>query len=185
MKCYWDGEAYDVGTNPTSIIANTIAPLEHLVLGGLTSLGAFSYFDGYVKELRVWNVARSAFELDHFRDEYINSADPRLIAYYKLDESDTDAAYQDYGPDSLSLAFDGSWTMSDQIDLNPVVIHFCAEGMYSSYNYAYYYYECLPCDSSCKSCKGPTADDCTACSDPATLIEADFACKVLGSCPDG
>jgi len=61
-------------------------------------------FPGEIDEVRIWNVARTAFEVDHFRGCTFEDSPEGLIAYWKFDE----AGASQQIVDSSASGFDGT-----------------------------------------------------------------------------
>ena len=74
--------------------------------------------------------------------------------------------------------------LEDLQQMLAIDLKICQEGYYSYLNDTLGYYTCLSCDSSCKSCIGAFANNCTDCNNPLKLLQAEMTCILVESCPE-
>ncbi|CDW84369.1 neurohypophysial n-terminal domain containing protein [Stylonychia lemnae] len=190
LKCYFDGESYDIGTTLPSLIASDIVRPEELVLGGTTSVTGFEKnFNGLLREFRFWNITRSDFDVKHFRYIDVGSYSIKMIAYWKLDEKNDGSVtkYKDSASGSLTLdpqTISPALSVQTMQQMKEVYLKTCSEGYYPQYDEKKGYFQCKLCNSQCKNCKGPNANDCTDCNLPQKLIQDSHTCVILEKCPD-
>lgn len=80
-------------------VTSTQAPLENLqdvILGQLA--GANFLFQGLLDEVRIWNVERTATEIEENYDCAVPSSTPGLVAYWRFDEPLGDQTVLDSSP---------------------------------------------------------------------------------------
>lgn len=59
-----NGVSFDIGTSPVTYILSNLNKPTELVMGGTKDpKTSETNFNGYIKEFRFWNVARSAYEI--------------------------------------------------------------------------------------------------------------------------
>ncbi|WP_400190300.1 LamG-like jellyroll fold domain-containing protein [Hymenobacter sp. B81] len=83
----WDGTTGRLYLNGTQIAANTTPPApggQNLGIG--YNVGDTSW-NGYLDEVMVWNVARSASQIQADRQNGAAASAPGLVAYFKFDEA--------------------------------------------------------------------------------------------------
>jgi hypothetical protein len=82
LKLYIDGVLNNTGfTDPGAV--NPINPLR---IGTNLDVGVPAYFNGKIDEVRLWNVARTATEIQGNFDNELFGNEPNLVAYYKYNE---------------------------------------------------------------------------------------------------
>ncbi|MCB9329947.1 MAG: choice-of-anchor D domain-containing protein [Lewinellaceae bacterium] len=75
------------------------------------------YFDGTIDEIRIWNIARSADEIDCAKDQLIPVDHPALLAYYRMDEGSGNILVDNSGNSndgSIQNMEPASWVFSSQ-----------------------------------------------------------------------
>jgi hypothetical protein len=83
----------------------------HAVLASFPSGG--SYYAGQIGEVRLWNIARSAADLNQTLFTSLRGDEGGLIAYYPFAEGDDPTVLADDGPNGLEGAIQGAaWTGS-------------------------------------------------------------------------
>jgi hypothetical protein len=81
------------------------------------------YFDGDIDELRIWNYARSAAQLNAAKDQEMNSSEPGLIGYWQFNDGSGQSAADltsngnagRLGTTSSEDAADPQWVISDAV----------------------------------------------------------------------
>jgi len=98
---------------------------------GRSNWAADGYFDGGMRELRVWNVARSQAEIQTTMNEPLSGDEPGLVGYWPLDEGSGDTIHDHTSadhhgrlcvgcaPDSHALFLDGADDYIELPDMNP------------------------------------------------------------------
>jgi hypothetical protein len=81
MRLYVDGKADGVLATTTPVVTNT----EDLFLG-FDSPGAAEYLDGDLAEVRIWNVARTATDIQADMDKRLIGTEPGLVLLCHLSE---------------------------------------------------------------------------------------------------
>lgn len=81
MKIYIDGELVD-SLETTSTIGNAGT---NLVIGNW-SLGQGRNVDATIDEVRIWNITRTAEEIDTYKDQTLSVPTDGLVAYYQFDQ---------------------------------------------------------------------------------------------------
>eukprot|EP00347_Sterkiella_histriomuscorum_P005798 403355229 len=192
LKCYLDGESISVGTNSAAIIAQKVQRPSEIILGGASTFRSTEVsFNGQFKELRIWKIVRSPFQINYLRNVDVSTKDTLLYAYWKFDEKN-DGTYtyfkdssfkgvQNFNPKTV----DSTFTVQNLVVMREINLKICKEGFYLKYQKDGAYYTCLKCNSACKNCKGPTINDCVECIDPYQLVIKEFTCKIIESCPEG
>ena len=64
----------------------------HAAVAGELRIGSTelsNYFDGSIAEVRIWEVARSGDEINHYKDVEIDTAQEGLIGYWRMDDGGT------------------------------------------------------------------------------------------------
>ncbi len=84
-RWYWNGVA--IG-NPRTSVGVNVAPVNHRI--GARPGGEF--FHGYMDEVRVWNVGRTAGEIAADFQRELNGDEPGLVAYWNFEGDLTDRA---------------------------------------------------------------------------------------------
>jgi len=84
MELYVDGQSVAQSTHGTG---GPSSPVEALILGRWP---AFTFFGGALDEVRVWNVVRTATEIQQTYMQPLVGDEPGLVGYYKLDEGGGD-----------------------------------------------------------------------------------------------
>ncbi|MBK9097731.1 MAG: choice-of-anchor D domain-containing protein [bacterium] len=81
LRIYIDGILDN--TSPdyvTSILSNDL----NLAIGGVVNIQ--QWFNGFIDEVRIWNVARSQLEIQNSMYKQLNNIEPGLVAYWQFDE---------------------------------------------------------------------------------------------------
>ena len=112
MTAYIDGTAYpniltdpgDISSTQPVYIAKWFNPF-----GGFTS-----YFNGIVKEVRVWSFSRTQSEIQNNMNAVVSSSDPLLVDYFRFNEG-TGSVVNDFGDGGLGGNYadiygNASWT---------------------------------------------------------------------------
>ena len=81
VRLYVNGTMRAMKTSPGNMLATART---RLTIGG-NPRGA--YFNGYIDEFRVWNVARTAAEISGTMSRTLTGAEAGLVGYWKFDES--------------------------------------------------------------------------------------------------
>jgi len=88
----------DGALDPISVTNNSEGPLETLINSSNTHIGNYDgsgdgeggeYFNGYIDEVRIWNVVRTETEIASFFDTELTGTEANLIAYYKMDDNNS------------------------------------------------------------------------------------------------
>ncbi|MGK7903556.1 MAG: LamG-like jellyroll fold domain-containing protein [Hormoscilla sp.] len=88
LKMYIDGEQVTFEGGQSSLAINSLATT-NLDFSRFGRPGSSErYFDGEVDELRVWNVVRTASEIENNRFVSLTGNEPGLVTYYTFDERD-------------------------------------------------------------------------------------------------
>eukprot|EP00347_Sterkiella_histriomuscorum_P015521 403356717 len=192
LKCYLNGESIGVGTSPTQIITQNILRPSEIIIGGTANPKVpETSFRGYFKELRIWKILRSAFQINYLKNVDVASWETFMYAYWKFDEKNDgtikyfkDSSYkglQNFDPKTV----DATYTVQKIVEMTEIDLKVCKEGFYPVYVDEGSYYTCSKCNTACKNCKGPNSNDCVECTEPYKLIQAEFICKIIESCPEG
>ena len=86
VRLYVNGTMRAMKTSPGNMLATART---QLTIGG-NPRGA--YFNGYIDEFRVWNVARTAAEISGAMSHTLTGAETGLVGYWKFDESSVNSA---------------------------------------------------------------------------------------------
>ncbi|MGB1109329.1 MAG: LamG-like jellyroll fold domain-containing protein, partial [Gammaproteobacteria bacterium] len=101
IKLYVDG-AEAVTTTNVAISATPPDVARNDAYIGRSHFGADTYFDGKIRDVRIWNDARTSDEIAEYRGKDVTGQD-NLAAWYKLDEADGTAV------DSSGNGLDGTY----------------------------------------------------------------------------
>lgn len=85
----WDGSKVHGYVNGVDKVAVPISTMLHTTMADLI-IGAYpknAYFNGYIDEFRVWNVARTAAEITSTMNHTLVGNEPGLTGYWKFDET--------------------------------------------------------------------------------------------------
>lgn len=116
LTMYLDGNVCATATEGAPM--RNLGAAQHLEIGG--NQGAYpcnsscENFQGLLNELRIWNVARSAFDLATTMHCAIAGTEPGLVGYWPMDEGTGQVAY-DYSP-SANHGELGSFPIADPED---------------------------------------------------------------------
>jgi hypothetical protein len=93
----WDGTTVRAFVNGVERASKTSTAAQKTLMTGSTPLtiGGYApaFFNGYIDEFRVWNVARTAADISRTMHTTLTGAEPGLVGYWKFDEiSGTTAA---------------------------------------------------------------------------------------------
>ena len=104
VRIYFDGELLNTVTSDPNWCPNfNTGSLSDVTIGtgyGDWSGGSYRYFGGQIKEVRIWNYARTN---DEIRESYAGSkisnpaSNPSLVLYYMMDESKGELVYDKSG----------------------------------------------------------------------------------------
>lgn len=99
----------------TQASANVVQPLY-----GITQIGGYDgvsqFFMGDIRDVRIWNVARTQMEISDNMGSVLTGLEPGLIAYYKLDDDPNSLEILDSGPNM----FNGHRVGVDLCDTSPI-----------------------------------------------------------------
>ncbi len=106
MRIYMNGELR--GQTPASL--TIVATVNPLFIGRAYSV-ASNHFRGFIDEVRIWNVARSATQIQTARNQNLSLGDRAgLVAYYQLNgPSETTAAYDSSGFGNNGTLYGGAF----------------------------------------------------------------------------
>ena len=99
MKLYLYLDGILVAEDSTTSIYNVDTDIP-LAIGAIHKGGGSpinEFMDGKIDEVRIWNTARSGFEIDDNKDCAITSPEPDLLAVYNLNETTFTTAYDSSG----------------------------------------------------------------------------------------
>jgi hypothetical protein len=84
----WDGSKVHAYVNGVEKVAVSISTMLNTKMSDLI-IGAYpmAYFNGYIDEFRVWNVARTATEIASTMSHPLVGNEPGLTGYWKFDET--------------------------------------------------------------------------------------------------
>ncbi|CDW71957.1 neurohypophysial n-terminal domain containing protein [Stylonychia lemnae] len=189
LACYQDGNSVPVGLSPTIVVVQNLIKPEEMTLGGSKDLKSQeTNFDGYIKEFRLWKIARTSFQIKNFRTVSFTIAPPDMIAYWRLDDKN-DGSTQVFSEATSNqvITYDPQpiLKIQDLVEFREIYLKLCQEGTYSYFNETLGYYICLPCDNMCKNCIGKTSSHCIECNLPYKLIKEEFICKIVEYCLEG
>ncbi len=87
----WDGTTVRAFVNGVEKASKTSTVAQKTLMTGRTPLtiGGYApaFFNGYIDELRVWNVARAAADIARTMHTTLAGSEPGLVGYWKFDES--------------------------------------------------------------------------------------------------
>jgi hypothetical protein len=87
----WDGTTVRAFVNGVEKASKTSTVAQKTLMTGRTPLtiGGYSpaFFNGYIDEFRVWNVARSAADITRTMHTTLAGNEPGLVGYWKFDET--------------------------------------------------------------------------------------------------
>lgn len=91
--------------------AATISANGDILTIGVDFLTSARYFNGYIDEVRVWNVARTSSEISATRATALAGNEAGLVAYYRFDEGTGTTAIDQRGlhPGTLVNMTSGNW----------------------------------------------------------------------------
>ncbi|CDW84379.1 neurohypophysial n-terminal domain containing protein [Stylonychia lemnae] len=192
LYCYLDGQPVSIGTNPGSLIAKKISNPSEMVIGGTNdNLGFENNFDGWTREFRLWNVSRTPFEINNFKNIDVSQQKSKLVAYWKLNEKNDGSitTFTDYSylgnPSYDPAPMNSIKKLIDYMDFREVFLMICPESYYVKFYERYGIYQCLKCNPLCLNCIGPTSNDCIQCQSPLKLLEELYTCAIISKCPEG
>ena len=119
-KLYLDGIAIDSTSNWAGITPSDIS---------ITSIG--TRFSGKIDEVRIWNIARSASEINQNMYVEVNENSSGLLAYYKMN-TDEDFKIIDYSTNQFHASIDDAEILPEFLSSE-----FCPEGPDGSYGCPY------------------------------------------------
>ena len=119
-KLYLDGIAIDSTSSWAGITPSDIP---------ITSIG--TRFSGKIDEVRIWNIARSANEINQNMDVEVNENSSGLLAYYKMN-TDEDFKIIDYSTNQFHASIDDAEILPEFLSSE-----FCPEGPDGSYECPY------------------------------------------------
>ena len=119
-KLYLDGIAIDSTSSWAGITPSDIP---------ITSIG--TRFSGKIDEVRIWNIARSASEINQNMDVEVNENSSGLLAYYKMN-TDEDFKIIDYSTNQFHASIDDAEILPEFLSSE-----FCPEGPDGSYECPY------------------------------------------------
>lgn len=137
------------------------------------------YFDGFYRDVRVWNIARSQAEIANFMYSSFDSPYPTgLTNYFQLLEgSSTRILDSKTGTFVTDSSISSMWATVDCSQRSCLVV--CPLKTYSATGSV-----CTACDISCQLCSGPTASQCTVC-DSAYQMQIQNSNTCYKACPVG
>lgn len=118
-RWYWNGVA--IG-NPRSASGINVSPVNHRI--GARPGGEF--FHGYMDEVRVWNVARSAAEITANYQRELNGDEAGLVAYWNFEGNLVDRAGGNNNGTAVGNAVTQSSLNAPVLPLGPRVYEFVA-----------------------------------------------------------
>ncbi|MBI9065135.1 MAG: hypothetical protein JEZ14_24335, partial [Marinilabiliaceae bacterium] len=86
IKFYLNGELVDSKQATGSI--NWDHRPSHMHIGAFKDFNEVHLFDGQIDEVRIWNTARSASDIKHYKNQKITPIEDGLLAYYNFDKLD-------------------------------------------------------------------------------------------------
>ncbi|MGQ1788220.1 LamG-like jellyroll fold domain-containing protein [Saccharicrinis sp. GN24d3] len=86
IKFYLNGELID--TKQTSGQINWDFKPKDIHIGAFKDFNENLLFDGQIDEVRIWNTARSATDINKYKNKKINQQEDALIGYYNFDQLD-------------------------------------------------------------------------------------------------
>ena len=119
-KLYLDGIAIDSTSSWAGITPSDIP---------ITSIG--TRFSGKIDEVRIWNIARSATEINQNMDVEVDENSSGLLAYYKMN-TDEDFKIIDYSTNQFHASIDDAEILPEFLSSE-----FCPEGPDGSYGCPY------------------------------------------------
>lgn len=118
-RWYWNGVA--IG-NPRTSVGVNVAAVNHRI--GARPGGEF--FHGYMDEVRVWNVARSAAEIAAEFQRELNGDEPGLVAYWNFEGNLLDKAGGNNNGTAVGNAVTSSGLNAPVLPIGPRVFSFAA-----------------------------------------------------------
>eukprot|EP00347_Sterkiella_histriomuscorum_P014233 403361664 len=190
LKCYFNGDPISIGDSPAVLIAQELYRPTELTLGGTTDPKASEInFVGYLKEFRLWNIIRSDFDIKNGRYYDMTSKASLFFAYWKLNEVNDGQVtrFIDYSQGGTSnfnpSTIVATQTVQNSMEFREAFLKICKEGWYAYNDTILGYQKCKPCDSNCKNCIGPSATECVECNEPQKLLQTEYRCIIVESCP--
>lgn len=117
MRLYVNGQLQATSTAQSGDISYLDS---WLAIGGLKDDDFLQAIDGFVDEVRIWNVARTQAQIQADMQRSLNGGEPGLFAYWRLDEgSGTTTA--DAGPNNLTGVFRGTPTQPQWVTGVPLM----------------------------------------------------------------
>ena len=155
-----------------------VQPVTFIFLGQNQDGGL--YFDGFLRDVRVWNIARSQAEIANFM--YVSFASPfptSLTNYFQLLEGASSTRLVDSisGVSLSDTNLSSMWATMDCSQRTCLIE--CPMKTYSAAGGV-----CTACDVSCQLCSGPTVSQCIVC-DSAYQMQIPNLNTCLKSCPSG
>jgi hypothetical protein len=85
----WDGTNLHAYVNGVEKVTVAIPAMLHTGTSAPLTIGGYppAYFNGYIDEFRIWNVAHTAAEITATMNKTLVGNEPGLVAYYKFDET--------------------------------------------------------------------------------------------------
>ncbi len=110
----WDGTTQRLYLNGESVASSTPGGTLDTGNGSVLVSRTDEAMDGYVDEVRIWNVARNGTEVGRAMYKELAGTETGLIGYWKLNETSGDTAYPSAGSVSLGRweAGDSTWVTS-------------------------------------------------------------------------
>ncbi|CDW85187.1 neurohypophysial n-terminal domain containing protein [Stylonychia lemnae] len=137
------------------LTSNIVKPSE-MSLGGSNDQKQWEQsFDGYIKEFRLWKVARTSFQIKYFRTVSFSQASKDMISYWRLDDKNDGTTFVFYQATSNKLIkYDPRPKnfIKDLVEFRKTYLKLCNEGQYSYYDETLGYQTCLICDKLHKNC---------------------------------
>ncbi len=99
IKIYKNGELIERKT--TSGRINWQFKPSGFHIGAFKDINEKIVYDGEIDEVRIWNTARSSYEINQFKNQPLNGKEEGLVAYYNFD-IDNNSFIKDYSPSNLN-----------------------------------------------------------------------------------
>jgi len=112
IACAYDGEQLQIylnGVMSNSITTSSMLDVKDslLYIGNDRSLTA-RQFDGYLDEIRIWNIARSQKQIQSNMNRVLTGNEEGLVAYWRMDEGQGGRAFDSAGDNDGQLGLQDS-----------------------------------------------------------------------------
>lgn len=111
VRIFRNGSAID-STDAMGNVEWTGAP-GNITLGSFTKDGTTKYFDGYMDDVRLWNVVRTAAQIKASREITLNGDESGLVGYWQIDETAGGTTADYTSNNNTATVNGGSWASGE------------------------------------------------------------------------